>query len=51
MIAAADRIELEATVRTFGYTDTEIKTFTTEELELCIAFNLDRPDPDYHYDN
>lgn len=44
----ATRYELEQVVRTFGYTDKEIKQWSMRDLRECIFYNTDQPDPDWY---
>ncbi len=46
-ILNAPRHELARIVRTFGYTDKEIRQFSMRDLRECIWYNVDRPEPDW----
>lgn len=41
----ATRHELEQAVKTFGYTDREVKQFSMRDLRECIFANSDNDEP------
>lgn len=42
------RRQLEKVVKTFGYTEAEVKAWPRRDLQECIFYNTDQPDPDWY---